>query len=263
MKFRWQSRGRWRVRAVRGGKWIRERGRRSVSMVPHMFTVINLACGVYSILQTVAGNYVAAALLVGVALLADGLDGRIARLVRSDGEFGRELDSLADIISFGAAPAVLAYTAGLSHLGTWGLVIAAVFPICGALRLARFNLLGGTPGYFTGLPITAAGTLLAGLIFHYRNTALMESGLILPAAILALGYLMVSTVPYPDFKKHKRSPLRFVEWAGPALVVLWGLIRDPGVIIILPLITYAVLGPWLYLVQKAMAKVAEWQAADR
>lgn len=247
---RWDAaRGKWRIRAIRGGKWFRERGQKGVSMLPHLFTLANLACGVYSIIQTFAGNYHLAALLVGASLLADGLDGRVARLVRADGEFGKELDSLADVVSFGTAPAILAYFTVLERLGPYGLAVTVIFPICGALRLARFNIIK-TAGFFIGLPITAAGTLLAALIYVYHGTPAAEASLVLPLFMLCLAYLMISTIPYPDFKKARGYQFRFLEWAGPVVLVIFVLARAPRNIVYLPLVTYAFLGPWLYLVRR-------------
>lgn len=252
-------RGRWRIRAVRGGKWFRERGKKGVSMIPHLFTLANLAAGFYSILMTMQHNFRAAALLVGISLLADGLDGRVARWIRSDGEFGRELDSLADVVSFGVAPAILAYQLGLEGLGPYGFAVAALFPICGALRLARFNIIK-TSGFFIGLPITAAGTLLAALLYYYGESLLSHS-LLLPGILLALAYLMISTIPYPDFKKVAAQRVHTLEWLLPLLVALWVLVRNPETIVFLPLTAYAILGPYLYILRKAGESVARLRAA--
>ncbi|MFO7171837.1 MAG: CDP-diacylglycerol--serine O-phosphatidyltransferase [Bacillota bacterium] len=258
-----RPRGRLRIRAIRGGKWFRERGQKGISLLPHLFTLTNLAAGFYSLVMSAQQNYQAAALLVGISLLADGLDGRVARLVRADGEFGKELDSLADVVAFGAAPALLAYQVGLHRLGPYGLAVAALFPICGALRLARFNLIH-TSGFFLGLPITAAGSLLAALIYRYGEAGLGESPL-LPAVMVALGFLMISTIPYPDFKKVRRGRAtrgRLVEWGVPASLALWSLVRDPQSIVVVPLVTYALLGPYLLVLRKAGESVARLRAAS-
>ncbi|MCG0237850.1 MAG: CDP-diacylglycerol--serine O-phosphatidyltransferase [Firmicutes bacterium] len=255
-----RPRGRLRIRAIRGGKWFRERGKKGISLLPHLFTLTNLAAGFYSIVMSAQQNFQAAALLVGISLLADGLDGRVARLVRADGEFGKELDSLADVVAFGAAPALLAYQVGLHRLGPYGLAVAALFPICGALRLARFNLIH-TSGFFLGLPITAAGSLLAALIYRYGEAGLGESPL-LPAVMAALAFLMISTIPYPDFKKVRRGPARLAEWVVPACLALWSLVRDPQSIVVVPLVTYALLGPYLLVLRKAGESVARLRAAS-
>ena len=247
-----QRRVRWRIRSIRGGKWFRERGQKGLSLLPHVFTLLNLAFGVFSIVMSAQGNFGLAALLIGGSLLADGIDGRVARWVKADGEFGRELDSLADVVAFGVAPAFLLYQGDLWRLGSWGLAICVLFPICGALRLARFNVIK-TSGYFIGMPITAGGTLIVSLAYYSVAVTgeIRSLGLwMYPAILLAISYLMVSTIPYPDFKKFRGTRFRWIEWVVPLLVVVYSLVRDPRSVIILPLVAYAVLGPWLYLLRK-------------
>lgn len=257
------ARGKWRIRAVRGGKWFRERGQKGLSMLPHLFTLLNLAFGFLSIVLTMQGNYQQAALMIVASLVADGLDGRLARWFGADGEFGKQLDSLADVVSFGTAPALLVYVAGMQEYGLYGLLIAAIFPMCGALRLARFNIIK-TSGFFMGVPITAAGTLLA-TIMWYSETGqrLHPSMLIFPAALVLLSYLMVSAIPYPDFKTGRNHRPGIAQVAGPVLVtvgVLASLGWDLRGLVIVPLIVYATLGPWLLLLRQWREKVAPWFA---
>jgi CDP-diacylglycerol--serine O-phosphatidyltransferase len=246
-----RRRGRFRIREVRGGKWVRERGKQGLSLLPHLFTLLNLAFGFGSILYTIRGNYWQAALLTIASLVADGLDGRVARWVGADGEFGKELDSLADVVSFGVAPAILMYEAVLAGLPArgWPLVVAALFPICGALRLARFNIIK-TSGFFLGVPITAAGTLLA-LIMLYSHLSGNGLNPIWIGAIMAvLSYLMISRIPYPDFKKRGTSNLKAWYLVVPLLVAAFALWREPWSIVMLPLALYAGLGPWLAVIKR-------------
>lgn len=257
------GRRRWRIRAIRGGKWFRERGQKGLSLLPHLFTLANLTCGVFSIIMTLSGNYALAAWLVGGSLLSDGLDGRVARLVRADGEFGKELDSLADVVSFGTAPAILAYQFSLSGLGPWGWAVAALFPICGALRLARFNIIK-TSGFFIGTPITAAGTMLAAIML--REVQLNETGgLLVPLMMLILAYLMVSSIPYPDFKRVRgtRWQGHLLNWAVPVGVGAWMLLKDPTTFLIVPLAVYATVGPWTFLLKKVSEQAARVREANR
>jgi CDP-diacylglycerol--serine O-phosphatidyltransferase len=245
--------GRWRIRSIRGGKWWRERGQKSLSMIPHLFTLANLAFGVISIILTHQGNYPFAALAVLGSLIADGLDGRMARLLKADGEFGKELDSLADVVAFGTAPAFLLYEMALKELGLFGLVVTVIFPICGALRLARFNIIK-TSGFFLGVPITAAGTYLA-LLAYYAIHAHREPVLQLyPVVVLLLAYLMISTIPYPDFKKRKQgSALSLLPGVGPLLVAVGVLAAanwNPWIWILIPLTAYISLGPWLLILKQ-------------
>jgi len=258
---RWDAaRGRLRIRAIRGGKWWRERSQKSLSMIPHLFTLINLAMGVLSIIQTMYGNYLIAAVLVGVSLFADGLDGRLARWFKADGEFGKELDSLADIVSFGTAPVILLYQMLLAPLGIYGLVVILIFPMCGALRLARFNIVK-THGFFMGVPITAAGTLLATFAFYIiQETTREPRAFTVAAVILGLGFLMISTIPYPDLKKlgRKSDTPMVVAIAGPVGICLWILLAtnwNPWALLLLPLTAYTVSGPWLLLVREWQGRV--------
>lgn len=245
--------GRWRIRSIRGGKWWRERGQKSLSMIPHLFTLLNLAFGVISIILTSQHDYRLAALCALGSLVADGLDGRMARLLKADGEFGKELDSLADVVSFGVAPAFLLYQMALRELGIFGLVVTIIFPVCGALRLARFNIIK-TSGFFMGVPITAAGTYLA-LVAYYAIHA--HKGPVLqlyPVIVLLLAYLMISTIPYPDFKKRKAgSPINLWPVVGPlaaALAVYAAADWNPWSLLVIPLTAYIALGPWLLILKQ-------------
>lgn len=166
--------------------------------LPNLFTIGNLFLGVVAIIMAFHGQVNNAVLLVFLALLLDGLDGRVARALNVQSDFGKELDSLSDVVSFGVAPAIIMYQAAFVMVEpalAWS--VTAIFPICGALRLARFNVQDGIPGYFVGLPIPAAGGVLAALALFKDD--LHVSLLIL--STLALSYLMISTTKYPNFKK--------------------------------------------------------------
>lgn len=160
--------------------------------IPNILTLVNLFAGVTAIILTFSSYTVVPALLVLGAALFDSLDGRVARRLNMASEFGRELDSLADLISFGVAPAMLAYAVQFYRLGWLGFALAAVFTVCGALRLARFNILR-VKGYFVGVPITVAGPVLAG-------AAVLSPWLgatALAVLLLVLAGLMVSTIRVP------------------------------------------------------------------
>ena len=211
--------------------------------IPNLFTIGNLFLGIIAIMLAFHDNYSLAALMVIIAMLCDGLDGRVARALNAQSEFGKELDSLSDVISFGVAPAFIMYVTALSDVTpqalTW--VVTAIFPICGALRLARFNVIEGTPGYFTGLPIPAAGGVICTLALFGDDI----SAPFLIIAMLLVSYLMVSTVRYPNFKKVGIS--KKALWLAPVVVVLavaialWKPEETPKLIFI-PLVLYAVLG---------------------
>jgi len=148
-------------------------------------------------------NFTMGAIFILIALIADGLDGRAARFFGVSGELGKEMDSLCDLISFGAAPALLAHSIYLNEFGYFGWFVAIAFTLCGAWRLARFNVnANAIHGYFMGLAIPSGGCLIATFTLLSQSLQLdyRTFGLIYPIAILVIAYLMVSKVRYPDFK---------------------------------------------------------------
>ena len=177
--------------------------RRGVYLLPSLMTLGNLFCGYACIVYAMRGDYDTAAPFVGIALLLDGLDGRIARMTGTSSAFGLEFDSLADMVSFGMAPAILTFSWGLTTLGRWGWAAGFMYLTATAMRLARFNIQssGGDKRYFVGMPCPAAATVPAATILaypvglHNRHEALPALALMLvPAA------LMVSTIRFRSFK---------------------------------------------------------------
>ena len=198
----------------------RPRVRSGLSIVPSLFTIGNMFCGYYSILSTLRGNYDTAAIAIGLGALLDLLDGRIARLTNTESDFGIELDSLADILTFGIAPAVMALNWGINSLTgispaiaqdlyKFGSLSTFAFLMCGTLRLARFNIqarkspneLTGDRD-FVGLPIPAAAAVIAAIV-HFVKVPISEPGstLLLYFLVSILAFLMISRVRYPSFKK--------------------------------------------------------------
>ena len=164
------------------------------SCIPNIFTFINLSCGIFSILSTFDGNYLWAGIFIIIAGLVDRYDGRIARYLNVSSDLGKELDSLADLVSFGVAPSILVYLkfnlAGISPIGIFGIVILLIFPICGAYRLARYNATD-FDGTFTGVPITVTGSFMGLFVIIVENTTISAY---IPIILMLLGsYLMVST----------------------------------------------------------------------
>lgn len=160
------------------------------SAVPNAFTLGNLACGFISLIMTFDNNYKAACIFILLAVIMDRYDGRIARLLHVSSDLGKELDSLADLVSFGVAPSILVFNLyDLMSLGIAGYVLVLIFPLCGAYRLARYNC-AEFDGEFFGIPITAAGLILALYSFLTINTHsnLLMTGLL----IIILSYLMIS-----------------------------------------------------------------------
>jgi len=180
----------------------RRRLGRSVFILPSIFTVGNIFCGYYAIVSTMRGNYDHAAQAIGIAIVLDFLDGRIARLTNSATDFGLQLDSLADVISFGIAPSILAFVWGLSTVNPGlGWTAAFTFTICGAMRLARFNIGGRDMKHFVGLPIPAGGGSIAAIVHFFVEPVNTRIGAILMvAAVFMLAFLMVSTLRYSSLK---------------------------------------------------------------
>jgi CDP-diacylglycerol--serine O-phosphatidyltransferase len=192
---------------------IARRGlRRGVYLLPSLFTLANMFCGYCCIVFTMRGEFSAAAPLIGVAVILDMLDGRIARLTGSTSEFGLQFDSLADVISFGVAPALLAFEWGLSPFHKLGWAAGFIFVSAAAIRLARFNIQSTAPGdrgYFVGMPSPAAAGVIAATVFAYPyGLEDWYAALALPVVVVP-ALLMVSTVRYRSFKtldlKSRRS----------------------------------------------------------
>lgn len=165
--------------------------------IPNLFTLGNLYSGFLSIGYASMGHYKSAAILVLIGMMLDSLDGRIARLLRVDSPLGKELDSLADVVTFGAAPALLMYYTSFSKYGLIGLYIAALFPLFGAYRLARFNVTPTSASlkYFTGVPITAAGGIMAFLTLFPQIPHI-----VLITLFVGFSFLMVSRIQIPSLK---------------------------------------------------------------
>lgn len=181
------------------------RSRRAIYLLPNMITTMSLFSGFVSVVSSLDGEYMRAALAIIIAGVFDALDGRVARMTGTASLFGVQYDSLSDSFAFGAAPAVLMYTAVLQPLGRFGWLGAFLFLACGVLRLARFNVQAQRVGekHFTGLPIPAAAGMVAITVLLVGKDSLtapfVEAVFIIGA--YALGLLMVSTIPYPSLKQ--------------------------------------------------------------
>jgi CDP-diacylglycerol--serine O-phosphatidyltransferase len=231
----------------------RRRGERRAArswahLLPNLFTTGNLAAGFYAIVKAMDGDFDRAALAIVVCGVCDNLDGRLARMSGSSSRFGVEYDSIADAVSFGVAPAIIAFTAGGLHdLGWTGWVLAFMYTACAALRLARFNVSPARwHGRFEGLPSPAAAGMVAASVWFFGF--LRESGLPvnLPAVMpglgaAALGLLMVSPVPYRSFKDAR---VRGRYRATVLMVIAFAVILSkPSVTLFLIGLGYAVSGP--------------------
>lgn len=221
--------------------------RRGISILPALFTIGNLMMGFRAIILTLRGDYRLAAILIGIAIVLDLLDGRIARLTGTASEFGGELDSLADVISFGVAPAVLLYRWGFElAMPRPGWMVAFLFVTCGTLRLARFNVQRHVVDsrYFVGLPIPAGAGQLAAVVFSTPQPIAERSvATTLLVGSICLALLMVSTIRYRSFKsfdlRSRRSYLHVILLAmGMALVF-----SHPRTVLLVIATFYTVSGP--------------------
>ena len=181
----------------------RRRLRRGVYLLPSLFTMAHMFCGYACIIYAMRGEYETAAPFIGFAVVLDMLDGRVARMTGTTSAFGVEFDSLADVISFGVAPAILSYSWGLAPLGRIGMAAGFMFVACAAMRLARFNIQsgGGDKRYFVGMPSPTAAAIPAATVFAYPF-GLYDYRAALPALLIVLvpAVLMVSTIRFRSFK---------------------------------------------------------------
>jgi CDP-diacylglycerol---serine O-phosphatidyltransferase len=243
-------------------------------VLPSLFTVGTLICGYYAILTTLHGaqlmaagaagvlasaSFDNAAMAIGLAIVFDGLDGRIARLTNSTSNFGREFDSLADVITFGLAPGVLAYSWGVrpaidasqlpltNHLRAVGWIITFAYLICGAARLARFNIDSIKPGtdrrFFIGLPIPAAAGVIAAVV-HWQKAPLTYWPLSVGWLVVTLGlaFLMVSRVRYSSFKAldlRRRRPYVTIIFIG---IIIWAILFYSEPVLLILALTYMLSG---------------------
>jgi len=220
--------------------------RRGIYALPALFTAGNVFCGFLSLDASSRGAYDLAAMLVFVAALLDGLDGRVARWTNTTSAFGEQLDSLADVVSFGVAPAFLVHQWGLAPFGRAGLLVSFLFAVCGALRLARFNVQIHVVDkrHFVGLPIPSAAGALCGLIWSVPREALTDPlrGLFV-GITAALAFLMVSTFRYRSFKdvdrRTRRGRFYFLLFATVLALVYW--LRQYALAAVL--VTYAASAP--------------------
>ncbi|MGK5082540.1 CDP-diacylglycerol--serine O-phosphatidyltransferase [Bdellovibrionota bacterium FG-1] len=178
---------------------------RKIYLVPNFVTTANMFCGFYSVVASIQGDFTSASWAILAAAIFDMLDGRVARLAKATSEFGVQYDSLSDLISFGMAPGVLLYQWALQPFGRVGWAAAFLFLACGALRLARFNVLAGvlSKAYFQGLPIPMGAGMVATFIIFSQTLGWTVEQIQVPVLILTFGLagLMVSTIKFPSFKE--------------------------------------------------------------
>jgi len=235
------------------GKLGRSQMKKGVYLLPNLFTSANLIFGFYSILYSMRGAFVEASFFVLISIVLDSLDGRIARMTNSVSKFGIEYDSLSDLVAFGVAPAVLVYAWSLSYYGKWGSVAACLFVLCGALRLARFNIQIGIveSKVFNGLAIPAAAAVIVTGILLYTDQ--VGKGpyphVLILVAVVILSLLMVSNVKYYSFKNlnyFSRKP--FMSFLLIVLVLMV-VVAEPQIMLFTVMMGYCLSGPVWFLMR--------------
>ena len=221
--------------------------RRGIYILPNLLTTGNLLCGFWAIISVFQERFYFAAVAILLAAVFDVFDGKVAKLSGATSKFGMQYDSLADLISFGVAPALLAFSWALRPYGKFGWLAAFLFVACGAIRLARFNVLASTgeTKYFKGLPIPVAAAMIAFTILLYFQ--LIETDWVKDIVILVmiyiLAFLMVSNIRYFSFKElnlAKRKPFSIFIFVVLSLVVI---VMEPVVVLFASVLLYVFSGP--------------------
>ncbi len=228
--------------------------RRGIYLLPNLFTTGALFSGFYAITSAMGGRYETAVIAIFVAMILDGLDGRVARLTNTQSEFGAQYDSLSDMVSFGVAPALVMYLWAFSSMGKLGLFAAFVHTAGGALRLARFNtqLATADKNYFQGLPSPAAAAILAGFIWicleYDYNVELFKYFAL--GLTVSTGLLMVSNFRYWSFKKiDLKGKVPFIV-AIAAMLGIAFVMAQPQTMLFLLFLGYAISGPAITLIMR-------------
>jgi len=250
------------------GKLGKSHMKKGVYILPNLFTSANLIFGFYSILYSIRGAFVEASFFVLISIVLDSLDGRIARMTNSVSKFGIEYDSLSDLVAFGVAPAVLIYLWSLSSFGKWGSVTACLFVLCGALRLARFNIQIGIveSKVFNGLAIPAAAAVIVTgvLLYDYLVGPGPCQHILILAAVVILSLLMVSNVKYYSFKNlnyFSRKP--FMSFLLIVLILLI-IVAEPQVMIFTVALGYTLSGTiWTLMKMTASYRDSREQASKQ
>ena len=233
---------------------VRKR-RKGIYILPNLFTLAALFGGFYAIVMAMNLRFDLAAIGVFAAMILDSLDGRVARMTNTQSAFGEQMDSLSDMVSFGAAPALIAYEWALKGLGRWGWVAAFVYCACAALRLARFNVNTAVVDkrYFQGLPSPAAAALVTGLIWVMNDLewAGAELAWVMFAVALYAGLTMVTNVPFYSFKDLQMK--RSVPFAAIVLIALVIAVINihPPIVLFAVFVVYSLSGYGVYAWRKA------------
>jgi CDP-diacylglycerol--serine O-phosphatidyltransferase len=245
--------------------------RKGIYILPNLFTTGNLFCGFWAIISVFQEKFLYAAVAILLASIFDMLDGKVARLSGATSKFGIQYDSLADLVSFGIAPALLAFSWALRPYGKFGWLAAFLFVVCGALRLARFNVqsTSGEVKHFKGLPIPAAAMMIALTILLYLR--LIETGwvkdIVILVMIYVLAFLMVSNIRYFSFKElnlAKRKPFSIFIFVILSMIVI---VMEPVIVLFAFVFLYVFSGPVSMLMawqkKRALKKIEPFPVEEK
>lgn len=225
--------------------------KKGIYILPSLFTTGNVFCGFYAFIAVLNEDFYFAAWAIFVAIVFDALDGRVARLTKTTSAFGVQYDSLADVISFGMAPAFLAYSWVLKPFDRLGWMAAFLFLLCGALRLARFNVTKPdiSGNHFIGLPIPAAAAVIASIVIAFEDIfAIRLDPIIMVCVVYLLAFLMVSNIQYPAFKKFEfKRRVTFTRFLF-VILFLYVFATIPRVSLFVLSLLYTLSGPVLALI---------------
>ena len=220
--------------------------KKGIHILPSLFTTGNVFCGFYAFVAVLNEHFYFAAWAIAIGMIFDGLDGRIARLTKTTSAFGEQYDSLADIITFGMAPAFLAYSWVLKPFGRLGWMAAFLFLLCAALRLARFNVTKPEirSQHFIGLPSPAAAVVVASIVIAFEDLfATRMNPFIMVMVVYTLAFLMVSNIKYPAFKQFDFKKRVVFSRFLFVILFIYVLATIPRVALFILGISYAVIGP--------------------
>ncbi len=242
----------------------RDRMKKGIYVLPNLFTTANLFCGFYSAIASMKGMYEIAAVTILIAVVLDSLDGRIARITHTTSKFGGEYDSLCDLVTFGVAPAILVYNWSLLAYGKLGWLAAFLFVVCGALRLARFNVQIGVINsrFFNGLPIPGGAAVLATgvILFYYLGGEGRFPSWSIMIGVVAIALFMVSSIKYYSFKDlnfFSRKPFMSFVLIVLVLVIV---VANPEIMLFTFAFGYSLSGPAWALFKLGRRLLVEFRA---
>ena len=242
----------------------RDRMKKGIYVLPNLFTTANLFCGFYSAIASMKGMYEIAAVTILIAVVLDSLDGRIARITHTTSKFGGEYDSLCDLVTFGVAPAILVYNWSLLSYGKLGWLAAFLFVVCGALRLARFNVQIGVINsrFFNGLPIPGGAAVLATgvILFYYLGGEGRFPSWSIMIGVVAIALFMVSSIKYYSFKDlnfFSRKPFMSFVLIVLVLVIV---VANPEIMLFTFAFGYSLSGPAWALFKLGRRLLVEFRA---